>query len=183
MVGITALALARITSSFMVITSDGQKTNLGLSLKFEAKGMKVLDYSQKSANGRGWEFSDKAIQLIRDYKVSPHVSLFFLAVSGSWPPSGQIPPSLFPTGHPWRQYVSFWSPSANIHAFVQIWCRPRTCLPERTGIPKSKRSAHGSILKAFAISIRYLCFATSSRRCKDIHSFWFLPSKFGFRKL
>lgn len=53
----------------MVITSDGQKTNLGLSLKFEAKGMKVLDYSQKSANGRGWEYSDKAIHLIHDYKV------------------------------------------------------------------------------------------------------------------
>jgi Exoribonuclease Xrn1 D2/D3 domain len=53
----------------MVITSDGQKSNLGLSLKFEAKSMKVLDYSQKPANGRGWEYSEKAIQLIRDYKV------------------------------------------------------------------------------------------------------------------
>ncbi|KAF8591177.1 hypothetical protein K439DRAFT_1328052 [Ramaria rubella] len=66
---ISPLALSRITSSFMVITSDGQKNNLGLSLKFEAKSMKVLDYSQKSANGRGWEYSEKTIQLIRDYKT------------------------------------------------------------------------------------------------------------------
>ena len=53
----------------MVIASDGQKSNLGLSLKFEAKSMKVLDYSQKSANGRGWEYSEQAIRLIEDYKV------------------------------------------------------------------------------------------------------------------
>ena len=68
MVGISGLALAKITSSFMVITSDGQKTNLGLSLKFEAKSQKVLDYSRK--DGRSWEFSEKAVQLIKDYKVS-----------------------------------------------------------------------------------------------------------------
>lgn len=74
MLGMSALALSRITSSFMVITSDGLKSNLGLSLKFEAKSMKVLDYSQKPANGRGWEYSEKAIQLIRDYKVCEQVS-------------------------------------------------------------------------------------------------------------
>jgi hypothetical protein len=51
----------------MILTSDGQKTNLGLSLKFEAKGLKVMDYSRKE--GRSWEFSDKAIDLIREYKV------------------------------------------------------------------------------------------------------------------
>lgn len=53
----------------MVIASDGQKSNLGLSLKFEAKSMKVLDYSQKATNGRGWEYSEQAIRLIEDYKV------------------------------------------------------------------------------------------------------------------
>lgn len=66
-IGITGLALARIASSLMILTSDGQKTNLGLSLKFEAKGLKVMDYSRKE--GRSWEFSDKAIDLIREYKV------------------------------------------------------------------------------------------------------------------
>ena len=60
-------ALSKVMSSFMVLTSDGSKSNLGLSLKFEAKGLKVIEYSRK--DGRFWEFSDKAIQLIHDYKV------------------------------------------------------------------------------------------------------------------
>lgn len=51
----------------MVIGSDGQKTNFGLSLKFEAKALKVVSYSKK--NGRLWEFSEKTINLIREYKV------------------------------------------------------------------------------------------------------------------
>lgn len=60
-------ALSRVTSSFMVLLTDGQKVNLGLSIKFEGKGMKVLNYSNK--NGNVWEFTDRAIDLIRDYKV------------------------------------------------------------------------------------------------------------------
>ncbi|KAG6877497.1 hypothetical protein C0993_006599 [Termitomyces sp. T159_Od127] len=42
---ISGRALSKITSSFMVITSDNRKTNLGLSLKFEAKALKVIDYT------------------------------------------------------------------------------------------------------------------------------------------
>ncbi|KAJ7767544.1 exonuclease II [Mycena olivaceomarginata] len=68
MVGMSGRALSKITSSFLVITSDGQKTNLGLSLKFEAKALKVIDYSRKEQ--RHWEFSEKAIDLIREYKAS-----------------------------------------------------------------------------------------------------------------
>jgi 5'-3' exoribonuclease 1 len=67
MVGLSGRAVAKITSSFMVITSNGQKNNLGLSLKFDAKALKVIDYSRK--DGRFWEFSEKAVELIRDYKV------------------------------------------------------------------------------------------------------------------
>ncbi|KAG6840893.1 hypothetical protein C0991_003417 [Blastosporella zonata] len=67
MIGISGRALSKITSSFMVITSDNQKTNLGLSLKFEAKALKVIDYTRK--DGRHWEFSEKAVELIRDYKL------------------------------------------------------------------------------------------------------------------
>ncbi|KAJ7472590.1 exonuclease II [Mycena latifolia] len=67
MVGMSGRALSKITSSFLVITSDGQKTNLGLSLKFEAKALKVIDYSRKDQ--RHWEFSEKAIDLIREYKA------------------------------------------------------------------------------------------------------------------
>ncbi|KAA1477178.1 hypothetical protein DENSPDRAFT_786203 [Dentipellis sp. KUC8613] len=66
MLGLSNRALARITSSLMVLTSDNQKINLGLSLKFEGKGMKVLDYSRKE--GRYWEFSDKAIDLLEEYR-------------------------------------------------------------------------------------------------------------------
>lgn len=66
-VGISGHALSKITSSFMVLSSDNRKTNLGLSLKFEAKGLKVIGYSRKE--GRFWEFSDKAVDLIREYKV------------------------------------------------------------------------------------------------------------------
>ncbi|KAF5326675.1 hypothetical protein D9619_004005 [Psilocybe cf. subviscida] len=67
MVGITGRALGKITSSLMVVTSDGQKTNLGLSLKFEAKSLKVIDYSRKE--GRTWDYSQKAIELIAEYKA------------------------------------------------------------------------------------------------------------------
>ncbi|KAI0649009.1 exonuclease II [Trametes meyenii] len=67
MLGLSGRALSRITSSFMVVSSDGNKNNLGLSLKFEAKGLKVIEYSRK--NGRYWEFSEKAVGLIREYKA------------------------------------------------------------------------------------------------------------------
>ncbi len=52
----------------MVVAKNEQKVNLGLSLKFEAKALKVADYTRK--DGRHWEYSDKALELIREYKVS-----------------------------------------------------------------------------------------------------------------
>jgi len=67
MLAMSKRALSRVTSSFMILVADGQKVNLGLSIKFEAKSMKVLNYSNK--NGHVWEFSNLAIDLIRDYKV------------------------------------------------------------------------------------------------------------------
>ncbi|KAF8123400.1 exonuclease II [Boletus edulis] len=63
---ISGRALSKITSSFMVLTADSSKNNLGLSLKFEAKSLKVIDYSRK--DGRHWEFSEKTNDLIREYK-------------------------------------------------------------------------------------------------------------------
>ncbi|KAG2138020.1 hypothetical protein DEU56DRAFT_945849, partial [Suillus clintonianus] len=66
-IGMSPRALSKITSSFMVLTSDHQKYNLGLSIKFEAKSLKVIDYSRKA--GRYWGFSEKAVDLIREYKV------------------------------------------------------------------------------------------------------------------
>jgi 5'-3' exoribonuclease 1 len=67
MLAISKRALSRVTSSFMVLVTDDQKVNLGLSIKFEGKSMKVLSYSNK--HGNSWHFSDLAIDLIRDYKV------------------------------------------------------------------------------------------------------------------
>lgn len=66
MVGLSGLAVAKITASFMVLGHDGHKNNLGLGLKFEAKGLKVIDYSQK--NTHVWEFSEKAVDLLHEYK-------------------------------------------------------------------------------------------------------------------
>jgi 5'-3' exoribonuclease 1 len=59
------LALSKITSSLSV-ESNGLRLNLGLNLKFEAKKQKVLGYSRK--NQSGWEYSQKAIDLILQYK-------------------------------------------------------------------------------------------------------------------
>lgn len=83
MVGLSGRAVSKITSSFMVITSNNQKQNLGLSLKFEGKGLKVIDYSRK--DGRYWEFSEKAVELIRDYKVrhESHMSAISFADGAS----------------------------------------------------------------------------------------------------
>jgi 5'-3' exoribonuclease 1 len=79
MLGMSGLTLAKITSSLMVVSSDGQKSNLGLSLKFEARGMKVLDYSRKQ--GRSWEFSDKAVELIKEYRVQSRSILAMIATN------------------------------------------------------------------------------------------------------
>lgn len=60
------LTLSKITSSFSVM-SGSQRLNLGLNLKFEAKKLKVLGYSRRGPNG--WEFSQKAIELIEQYMI------------------------------------------------------------------------------------------------------------------
>lgn len=64
MLNLNGLVLSKITASFQVELND-QRVNLGLNLKFEAKKQKVLGYSRRSENG--WEFSNKAIDLIRQY--------------------------------------------------------------------------------------------------------------------
>lgn len=66
MLALNPLVLSKITSAFQVIVDDS-KVNVGLNLKFEAKGLKVLGYSRKAASG--WEFSQKAIQLLQQYMV------------------------------------------------------------------------------------------------------------------
>ncbi|KAF8805373.1 hypothetical protein BYT27DRAFT_7258485 [Phlegmacium glaucopus] len=48
--------------------SDHHQSNLGLCLKYETKTLKVIDYSRKE--GRNWDYSEKAIELLREYKVN-----------------------------------------------------------------------------------------------------------------
>ncbi|CAO1627148.1 unnamed protein product [Sympodiomycopsis kandeliae] len=77
-VGLSGLALSKMTSSMMVDMPEGSRLNVGLNLKFEAKSQKVLGYSRKGTNG--WEFSDKAIQLINEYKDKfPEIPQRFMA--------------------------------------------------------------------------------------------------------
>lgn len=64
MLNLSPLVLSKITSAFQV-NLDDSKVNLGLNLKFEGKKLKVLGYSRREQNG--WEFSEKAIHLIRQY--------------------------------------------------------------------------------------------------------------------
>jgi len=71
----SGLTLSKITSSLMIQGTTDQKVNAGLNLKFEAKGQKVLGYTRKSEGG--WEYSEKAISLIAEYKVSSKFTSYF----------------------------------------------------------------------------------------------------------
>ncbi|KHJ32372.1 putative 5 -3 exoribonuclease 1 [Erysiphe necator] len=65
MLGLNSLVLSKITSSFSVETPNSSRINLGLNLKFESKKQKVLGYTQKL--DKGWEYSNKAIELLTTY--------------------------------------------------------------------------------------------------------------------
>ncbi|RAL66535.1 hypothetical protein DID88_006225 [Monilinia fructigena] len=72
MLGLHPLVLSKITSSFQVSAVGQLRVNLGLNLKFEGKKLKVLGYSRRADNG--WEFSNKAIELISTYMTKfPHL--------------------------------------------------------------------------------------------------------------
>lgn len=66
LVNIKPLPLSKITSSFSVVVGE-TRLNLGLSLKFEARRQKILGYSRRVPEG--WQFSDKALALIKEYKT------------------------------------------------------------------------------------------------------------------
>jgi 5'-3' exoribonuclease 1 len=67
LVHLKPLPLSKITSSFTVVVNGETRVNLGLSLKFEARRQKVLGYSRRVQEG--WQFSDKALALIKEYKT------------------------------------------------------------------------------------------------------------------
>ncbi|KAG0260553.1 hypothetical protein BG011_001826 [Mortierella polycephala] len=66
-VGISGLILSKLTSSLHVVyRATDRRVNLGLNLKFEGKKQKVLGYTRKTDSG--WEFSQKAVALLQEYK-------------------------------------------------------------------------------------------------------------------
>lgn len=67
--GLSSKVVSKLTSRVMAIDGDrSAKVNLGLSVKFEAKALKVIGYSRKT--DRHWEFSQSTVDLIREYKVA-----------------------------------------------------------------------------------------------------------------
>jgi 5'-3' exoribonuclease 1 len=68
MLRMTGLAVSKITSSLMVLLNEGSKVNVGLSLKFHGRGLKVLNYTRM--DDRGWEYSAQAVELLREYKAA-----------------------------------------------------------------------------------------------------------------
>lgn len=68
-VGLSSRVVSKLTSRVMAVDGDRSgKINLGLSVKFEARAQKVVDYSRKT--DRYWEFSQITVDLIREYKVT-----------------------------------------------------------------------------------------------------------------
>ncbi|KAF9113781.1 5'-3' exoribonuclease 1 [Mortierella sp. AM989] len=66
-IGFSTLILSKLTSSLHVVyRATDRRVNLGLNLKFEGKKQKVLGYTRKTDSG--WEFSQKAIALLQEYK-------------------------------------------------------------------------------------------------------------------
>ncbi|CAI5757161.1 unnamed protein product [Candida verbasci] len=72
---ISPLLLSKITSQYIITNEKNQKVNIGLELKFESKRQKVLGYTKKSLNGKFWEFSPLAINLLQQY-ISKFPNLF-----------------------------------------------------------------------------------------------------------
>ncbi|KAJ2804306.1 exonuclease II Exo2 [Coemansia guatemalensis] len=70
--GVSPLLLSRITSRMVILdeskTGDVGRVQIGLDLKFEGKRLKVSGYTRRAPNG--WQFSDRAIDLICRYKTA-----------------------------------------------------------------------------------------------------------------
>ena len=86
-IGFSSRVVSKLTSRVMALDGDRGKVNLGLSVKFEAKAQKVIDYSRKTE--RYWEFSQITVDLIKEYKVSG-IRYYMLGCS-SLIPIGKIP--------------------------------------------------------------------------------------------
>lgn len=70
MLGLPQLFLSKITSGwYLFFGNDMDKSsNVGLGLKFEGRGQRAVGYAKKGPTG--WEFSQQAFQLIKDYRTA-----------------------------------------------------------------------------------------------------------------
>ncbi|GAA5803816.1 hypothetical protein HPULCUR_009301 [Helicostylum pulchrum] len=66
LVNLQGYTLSKLTSSLTVVDRGSQRVNVGLNLKFESRGEKVLGYSRRNHSGF-WEYSEAAVDLIREY--------------------------------------------------------------------------------------------------------------------
>ena len=68
---ISSLVLSKLTSSIFIM-NHGQKSNIGLNLKFEARSRKVLGYTRRGH--QGWEYSERAVLLVVEFmKAFPEI--------------------------------------------------------------------------------------------------------------
>lgn len=89
-VGLSPRVISKLTSRVIALDGDRSgsgKVNLGLSVKFEGKSQKVIDYSRKTY--RYWEFSQATVDLIKEYKVTN--AKYYLQATSSFACVGKIP--------------------------------------------------------------------------------------------
>lgn len=67
-IGLSGLQLSKICSTLMVKLGNDSKVNIGIPMKFESKGLKVLGYTRR--NDRGWEYSETAAQALEKYRTA-----------------------------------------------------------------------------------------------------------------
>jgi len=67
-IGLSGLQLSKVCSTLMVKLENGSKVNIGIPMKFESKGLKVLGYTRR--NDRGWEYSETAAQALEKYRTA-----------------------------------------------------------------------------------------------------------------
>ncbi|KAF8883421.1 hypothetical protein BD779DRAFT_1539869 [Infundibulicybe gibba] len=118
MIGVSLYALTKLTSRLLIISPDNRRINIGLSLKFEYRKLKVVHYSRKLPE-QEWELSEKAVRLCQEYKSRfPDIFLF---ADREW--DGMAPASEFFPGPDMAmkmKMVTDWLGSKGVHRFRSV---------------------------------------------------------------
>lgn len=82
----STLAVSRLTASVYMSLQQPQqpahKMDVGLKVKFEGKQLKVLGYTRRTQQ-RGWEFSERCVELLQSYRDAFPQLFSALAASGA----------------------------------------------------------------------------------------------------